>query len=98
MIQRRRLTLACLAVALSIVAIGTQAQTYKVLYNFTGGQDGGNPAAGLTMDKAGNFYGTAQQGGGSSGCYYVTCGTVFKLTHKGSGWNPYPPLQLSRRH
>ena len=36
-----------------------QAQTFKVLYNFTGGVDGANPLAGLTMDKAGNLYGTA---------------------------------------
>ena len=36
-----------------------QGQTYKVLYNFTGGKDGANPAAGLTMDKGGNLYGTA---------------------------------------
>ena len=56
-----------------------QAQTFKVIYNFTGGQDGGAPGAGLTMDRAGNLYGTAT-GGGSSGN-----GTVFKLSHKGSG-------------
>jgi uncharacterized repeat protein (TIGR03803 family) len=62
-----------------------QAQTYKVLYNFSGGQGGAAPAAGLTMDKAGNLYGTTRQGGGS-GCGGSDCGTVFKLSRKGSGW------------
>ena len=35
-----------LAVVLSPAA---QAQTYKVLYNFTGGQDGGNPLRRLDL-------------------------------------------------
>jgi uncharacterized repeat protein (TIGR03803 family) len=34
-----------------------------VLHNFTGGADGAFPYAGLMMDKAGNLYGTASQGG-----------------------------------
>jgi uncharacterized repeat protein (TIGR03803 family) len=62
------------------IASSAQAQTFKVIYNFTGGQDGAYPEAGLTMDKGGNLYGTAYQGGGTNR------GTVFKLAHKGSGW------------
>src|SRR6516225_3679325 len=43
--------------ALTIVALPTaQAQTFSVIHNFSG-QDGATPYAGLTMDKAGNFYG-----------------------------------------
>lgn len=57
-----------------------QAQTFTVLHNFTGGQDGASPAAGLTMDRAGNLYGTT----GGNGVY--DNGTVFKLKHTGSGW------------
>jgi uncharacterized repeat protein (TIGR03803 family) len=53
-------------------------QTFKVIYNFTGGVDGHNPA-GLTMDAHGNLYGVAS--GGASGD-----GTVFKLTPEGSSW------------
>ena len=34
-----------------------QAQTYEVIYNFTGGLDGVSPHAGLTIDQSGNFYG-----------------------------------------
>jgi uncharacterized repeat protein (TIGR03803 family) len=65
-----------------------QAQTLTTLYNFTGGGDGGYPVAGLTMDQAGNLYGTTSFGGTSGGppCYSDGCGTVFKLEHRGSGW------------
>jgi uncharacterized repeat protein (TIGR03803 family) len=67
--------------ALSVSATqSAEAQTLTVLHAFTGGQDGANPLAGLTMDKAGNLDGTASQGGGSGN------GVVFRLTHKGSGW------------
>lgn len=64
-----------------------------MLYNFTGGADGGFPAAGLTMDAAGNLYGTTSEGGYTGGPYASDggCGTVFKLTHRGSGWT-FAPL------
>src|SRR5579863_2151808 len=64
-----------------VVSVGpAQARTLTVLHNFTNGGDGGSPSAGLTMDHAGNFYGTAMSGGeGNSG-------TVFKLSRAGSGW------------
>ena len=69
-----------------------QAQTYRVIHNFTGGnggRDGAIPENGLTRDNAGNLYGTTLHGGngpctgddGLSGC-----GTVFQLKHVGSGW------------
>ena len=67
----------------ALPVIGTQAaqaQTYKVIYNFTGGQDGALPSAGVTMGAVGNIYGTAFQGG------EYDFGTVFRLTHKGSAW------------
>src|SRR5271167_2083709 len=78
--------LACAIVFLLAVAItpAAQAQTYTIIHNFTGGADGADPDAGLTIDKTGNFYGTAA-GGGSAGY-----GTVFKLVHKGSGWTVMP--------
>lgn len=55
--------------------------TEKVLYRFTGGDDGNQPAAGLIFDSAGNLYGTTL-GGGTSGtrCGGLGCGTVFELT------------------
>ncbi len=67
--------------ALAVVLMpSAQAQTYKVLHNFTGGQDGKTPFASLTMDRAGNFYGTTYYGGSANH------GVVFKLARKGDGF------------
>jgi uncharacterized repeat protein (TIGR03803 family) len=52
--------------------------TFKVLYSFEGGTDGGGPEAGLVRDAAGNLYGTTA-GGGAFGR-----GTVFKLDTRGT--------------
>ncbi len=41
----------------------TLAQTFSVVHSFTGGTDGANPLAGLTIDSSGNLYGTASSGG-----------------------------------
>lgn len=67
------------------LGIAAQSQTYTVIHNFTGGQDGGQPAAGPTLDRAGNLYGTAFSGGNQSGCA-SGCGVVYKLTHHNSSW------------
>jgi uncharacterized repeat protein (TIGR03803 family) len=58
--------------------------THTVLYNFTGGADGGEPYKGVTLDAQGNLYGTAVTGG--SGSCEGGCGVVYKLTHTGSTW------------
>jgi uncharacterized repeat protein (TIGR03803 family) len=54
------------------------AQTFHVLHNFSGGGDGATPSAGLTI-SGGNFYGTTMSGASGNG-------TVFRLSHSGSGW------------
>ncbi len=89
---KRVLTFA-LALVATLVVFGPQpanAQTYTVLHNFTDGADGGAPMAGLSMDGAGNLYGTASQGGNKDlHCHVDTldgCGTAFRLTRSGSGW------------
>jgi uncharacterized repeat protein (TIGR03803 family) len=46
---------------------------YSVLHEFSNGQDGILPS-GLTMDKAGNLYGTTLEGG------TFGLGTVFQVT------------------
>jgi uncharacterized repeat protein (TIGR03803 family) len=55
------------------------ANTEKVLYHFTGGSDGGDPASQLMFDSSGNAYGTTVVGGS------FTFGTVFKLTPHANG-------------
>jgi uncharacterized repeat protein (TIGR03803 family) len=56
-----------------------QAQTFTVLHTFTGGADGKFPYSGLTIDRAGRFYGTTQSDTSGGG-------TVFRLARQGSGW------------
>jgi uncharacterized repeat protein (TIGR03803 family) len=76
----------------------------KVLYSFTGGQDGDQPYASLIRDAEGNLYGTTFFGGGSAECT-GGCGVVFKLDTSGKatvlhaftrtggdGANPYDGL------
>lgn len=62
----------------------TPTGVHTVLYNFTGGADGGEPYKGVTLDALGNLYGTAVTGGGGS-CE-GGCGVVFQLTNSGDSW------------
>jgi uncharacterized repeat protein (TIGR03803 family) len=64
--------LVLLSVVSALFVAAAQAQTFSVIHSFTGGADGQSPAAGLAMDSAGNFYGTAS--------------VVFKLRNSGNGW------------
>jgi uncharacterized repeat protein (TIGR03803 family) len=66
---------------LTLTAQPAQGQTFSIIHNFTGGVDGENPYAGLTMDVAGNLYGTTC----GADCVAGT-GTVFRLSRKSSGW------------
>jgi len=58
------------------------AWTHTVLHTFNGGSaDGGGPYASLTLDVAGNLYGTTQIGGHTNpGCPSGGCGVVFELS------------------
>jgi len=57
----------------------TNAET--ILYNFTGGADGGKPFGGLTRDPDGTLYGTAEVGGKKSGSRYGCCkGVLFTVS------------------
>ena len=55
--------------------------TENVLWTFSGGNDGGKPAAGVILDDAGNLYGTTQIGGANG------FGSVFQLAPAGSSWS-----------
>ena len=58
--------------------------TYHLLYAFPVGAEGAGAVSGLTMDSAGNLYGTASFEGNQN-CNYG-CGTIFKLSPSGNGW------------
>lgn len=60
----------------------------KVLYSFTGGNDGANPASGLARDTAGNLYGTTEMGGNLA-CAGQGCGIVFEVSPSGPGWTEH---------
>jgi uncharacterized repeat protein (TIGR03803 family) len=62
------------------------ASKEKVLYAFTGGADGGQPMSDLTLDAAGNLYGTTSVGGTGTACGSSGCGTVFELQRTKDGW------------
>jgi uncharacterized repeat protein (TIGR03803 family) len=55
--------------------------TESIIHSFGQGSDGSNPRGGLTLDSAGNLYGTAWDQGAYGG------GAVYKLAHSKSGWN-----------
>jgi uncharacterized repeat protein (TIGR03803 family) len=74
-----------LGVAFQLVPSGGGAWTENVLHNFTGGSDGTSPTAQMTIDAAGNLYGTTLQGG-SATCEGFGCGTVFQLSNSGGTW------------
>jgi uncharacterized repeat protein (TIGR03803 family) len=67
------------------MTLAAQGQTYQVIYNFTGGDDGGAPYGGLTIDALGNLYGTTC--GNFCDSAIVNDGTVFRLRKNGSGWS-----------
>ncbi len=63
---------------LAAMPLSTQAATLKVIHNFTGGSDGGNPVDGLMMNSQGVLYGTASTGGASG------VGAVFRIAGSGA--------------
>ena len=79
---RLRAAIGALAMAFVLVATivatqSVQAQTFSVLYNFTGGSDGRTPYANL-IEASGSLYGTTHEGGAFG------YGTVFKVDASGT--------------
>ncbi len=81
-----------LVFVLTVSSQSAAAQALQVLHSFSFGpngiQNGTWPLAGLTMDKAGNLYGTTSRGGhlpGQGICDPAWgCGTVFRLSPNGT--------------
>jgi uncharacterized repeat protein (TIGR03803 family) len=67
----------------------TPSGKYSILHAFTGAPDGQNPWGSLTLDAAGNIYGTTSLGGNSVSTPCKPrggtpgCGIVYKLSPKG---------------
>lgn len=69
----------------ALLAPPAQAQTYTVLYTFTGGTDGGWPYSGVILDGSGNLYGTTESRGNNNACgAFDGCGVVYKLDPSGN--------------
>jgi uncharacterized repeat protein (TIGR03803 family) len=75
------LLLPVLALLPLLAAQPAWSQTYRVLYSFTGGDDGASPQSSLIRDAEGNLYGTTYKGGAF---HY---GTVFRLDPTGKERN-----------
>ena len=71
------MALICLLTMLAIRS--AQAQTFRVIHNFTGQNDGGYPNGNLAIDGAGDLYDTAAFG-------QYDLGIVFKLMKRNSSW------------
>jgi hypothetical protein len=74
------LAVAIVFVLTLVASPAAQAQTYRVIHAFTGGQDGGWPRAGVTIDQSGNLYGTTYVFGAKDG------GVVYELKLNGGNW------------
>jgi len=105
--QRSGLLPLALSLTIALGFFGAQAaraQTYTVLHAFNGHPDGDSPFAGVTLDAAGNIYGTASQGGNHHGGGHQGDGTVWKVDKGvfsvlytftgGVGAGPQTPLLL----
>jgi uncharacterized repeat protein (TIGR03803 family) len=62
----------------AVAAQQCQAQTFSLVYTFTGGNDGGRPLDGFIADSSGNLYATSFYGGAYGN------GVVFKITSTGT--------------
>ena len=80
----QRLTLAFVLLAGCILLPRSQAQTFSVIYGFTGGTGGSGPSGQLLLDASGNLFGGVNSGGDLSCNKPFGCGLIFKLDSSGT--------------
>jgi hypothetical protein len=87
-------TLVCLSLIAMVTSIAASihAQTFGVIHSFSGGVDGANPNAGVTI-RGNVLFGTTGSGGYSCGMGQH-CGTVYQLRQVGSDWIATPVTLL----
>jgi uncharacterized repeat protein (TIGR03803 family) len=61
------------------LSLSAVAQNFAVLHTFTGGSDGFTPYAGVSIDNAGNLYGTTTELANRGG-------TAFQMKRRNGGW------------
>ncbi|HLY06903.1 MAG TPA: choice-of-anchor tandem repeat GloVer-containing protein [Rhizomicrobium sp.] len=94
--------IACALAAFALVPIAGARAKEKILYAFTGNNDGSEPLSAVVRDRSGNLYGTTENGGGEDE------GVVFKLAPDGTltvlhtfdsadGGNPIGRLLIDRK-
>lgn len=67
---------------------GSGSWNLTVLYSFGAKTNDGNaPLGGVTIDSAGNLYGTTQNGGGTSSACPAGCGIAYKLSSHNGHWS-----------
>src|SRR2546430_5837810 len=94
--HRNLLSLSGILVLLFAVCASSQTGTYKILHNFTGGNDGSYPVTPFALDAAGNVYGMTGDGGSSPDCPFSGgCGTAFEMSQKNGHWGLKPIAQFS---
>ncbi len=82
-----RLAVVLLAlIVASVVSLPAHAQSFQIIHYFSGTTDGEYPLAGLTLDSAGNLYGTSSSMSNQQTCP-TGCLVVYQLSPNGSGWN-----------
>ena len=67
------------AVTILVLTFPAAAQTYEVLYAFTGANGDGAFPLGKLLPVGADFYGTTNSGGDLGGLCFSGCGTIFRL-------------------
>ena len=74
-----------LGVVFELSPIGNGDYTFAIIHSFSG-PDGSYPQYGVSIDSAGNLYGTTKNGGRGKSICSVGCGLVYELSPVNGTW------------